>query len=50
MRGMLYDVSPTDLVTLSVTPLVLLLIALGASWIPTRRAASVDPAEVLRSQ
>jgi predicted permease len=50
MRGLLYSVSPTDFVTLSVTPLVLLLIAFAASWFPTRRAANVDPAEALRSQ
>jgi ABC-type antimicrobial peptide transport system permease subunit len=50
MRGLLFDVSPADLVTLSAAPLVLLVISLGASWIPTRRAANVDPAEALRSQ
>jgi ABC-type lipoprotein release transport system permease subunit len=50
LRGLLYGVSPTDLTTLSVTPAVLLVLAFVASWIPARRAAAVQPAEVLRSQ
>ncbi|HEY4215790.1 MAG TPA: ABC transporter permease [Gemmatimonadaceae bacterium] len=50
LRGLLYDVSPTDLLTLSVTPAALLVIALAASWIPARRAAAIDPAEALRAQ
>jgi putative ABC transport system permease protein len=50
LRGLLYGVSPTDLVTLSATPAVLLAVAFIASWIPARRAAAVHPAEALRSQ
>jgi predicted permease len=50
LRGLLYGVSPTDLMTLSVTPVALLVIALAASWTAARRAAAVDPAEALRSQ
>ncbi|HEV2846992.1 MAG TPA: FtsX-like permease family protein, partial [Thermoanaerobaculia bacterium] len=50
LRGLLYGVSPTDLVTLSVTPVALLVVAFIASWIPARRAAAVHPAEALRSQ
>jgi ABC-type antimicrobial peptide transport system permease subunit len=50
LRGLLYGVSPTDLVTLSATPAVLLAVAFIASWIPARRASAVDPAEALRSQ
>jgi predicted permease len=50
LRGLLYGVSPTDPVTLSATPAVLLAVAFLASWIPARRAAAVPPAEVLRSQ
>lgn len=49
LRGLLYGVSPTDLVTLSATPLSLLMVALIASWIPARRAAGVHPSEALRS-
>ncbi|HEX7184339.1 MAG TPA: ABC transporter permease [Thermoanaerobaculia bacterium] len=50
LRGLLYGVSPTDLVTLSATPAVLLVVAFIASWIPAHRAAAVHPAEVLQSQ
>jgi len=50
LRGLLYGVSPTDLVTLSATPAALLVVAFIASWIPAHRAAAVHPAEVLRSQ
>jgi putative ABC transport system permease protein len=34
LRGLLYSVSPTDLMTLSATPVILLAIAFIASWIP----------------
>ncbi|HEU6451361.1 MAG TPA: ABC transporter permease [Gemmatimonadaceae bacterium] len=50
LHGLLYGVSPTDPVTLGVTPLVLLAVAFVASWIAARRAAAVEPAEALRSQ
>jgi predicted permease len=48
LRSLLYDVSPTDPVILAGTCVALLLVALAASWIPARRAASVDPSEALR--
>ncbi len=50
LRGLLYGVSPADLVTLSATPAVLLVVAFIASWVPAHRATAVHPAEVLRSQ
>jgi putative ABC transport system permease protein len=50
LRGLLYGVSPTDLVTLSATPAALLVVAFIASWIPAHRAAAVHPAEALQSQ
>jgi len=49
LRGLLYDVSPTDPLTLGATCLGLLAMAGMASWVPARRAAAVDPAEALRS-
>lgn len=49
LRGMLYDVSPTDPLTLAATCAALLVVALIASWLPARRAAGVDPAVALRS-
>jgi putative ABC transport system permease protein len=50
LRGLLYGVSPTDLVTLSTTSAALLAVAFVASWIPAHRAAAVHPAEALQSQ
>ncbi|HEX5480533.1 MAG TPA: ABC transporter permease [Dehalococcoidia bacterium] len=50
LRGLLYGVSPTDPVTLSVTPVALLVVAIAASWMAARRAAAVEPAEALRAQ
>ena len=49
LRGLLYDVSPTDPLILGATCVVLLVVAFFASWIPARRAASVDPSEALRA-
>jgi macrolide transport system ATP-binding/permease protein len=50
MRGLLFGVRTWDLPTLVTACTVLGLSALGASYIPARRAASVDPAEALRSE
>jgi putative ABC transport system permease protein len=41
-------VSPTDPVTLGAVMVVLVLIGALASYVPARRAAKVDPVEVLR--
>lgn len=49
MRSLLFDVSPTDPVTLGAVALLLLAVALGASWLPARRASRVDPVETLRA-
>jgi putative ABC transport system permease protein len=48
MASALFGVSPTDPLTLTVVPGFLIVAALGACLIPARRAARVDPAEVLR--
>jgi predicted permease len=50
LRGLLYGVSPTDLVTLGVTPLAVFVVAFVATWIPARQAAALHPSEALRSQ
>jgi len=49
LSGLLYDVSPTDPLTLGATCAGLLVMAGVASWVPARRAAAVDPSEALRS-
>jgi ABC-type lipoprotein release transport system permease subunit len=48
MAGMLYGVSPLDLVTFSGVLLVVLGAAVLSSVWPALRAARVDPMEVLR--
>jgi putative ABC transport system permease protein len=49
LRNLLFDVAPTDPLTLGTTILLLGVFALLASWIPARRAARVNPAEALRT-
>jgi putative ABC transport system permease protein len=48
MRSLLFEVEPTDPLTLGIVGVFLLVVAAGASWIPARRAMRVDPAEALR--
>ncbi len=50
IRSMLYVIGPHDVTTYAVIPLVLLVVALLASYLPARRAARVDPAECLRHE
>jgi len=48
LRSFLFEVGPTDPVTLIVAPLLFVAMALLACWSPARRAAKVDPLEALR--
>ena len=50
VKSMLYGVTPNDPVTLAAGAVVLLAITLAATWIPARRAASIQPMEALRHE
>lgn len=50
LRGRLFDVPALDLVTYASSAVVMVLAASLAAWLPARRAASVDPMGVLRSE
>jgi ABC-type antimicrobial peptide transport system permease subunit len=50
MRKLLFGTDPWDAETLAAVAAVLATSAMLASYIPARRAASVDPVEALRSE
>ncbi|MFP3947170.1 MAG: ABC transporter permease [Longimicrobiales bacterium] len=47
MRGMLYGVSPTDPVSYAALTALMLVVSLGALYVPARRASRVSPLESL---
>jgi len=50
IRGLIYQVSPTDPLIMSAVVALVLLIALLASYVPARRAAATDPMTTLRTE
>ena len=50
LKTMLYGVTTLDTATFAIAPLLLFFVALGASLIPARRAATVDPLGALRDE
>ena len=48
LKSMLYGVTALDSVTFTITPLVLVLVVLAASFGPARRAAGIDPLNALK--
>jgi ABC-type antimicrobial peptide transport system permease subunit len=50
LSGLLHGVSGTDDATYAATAIVMLIVAVLATWIPSRRAASLDPMDVLREE
>ncbi len=47
---MLFGLSPTDVPTITVVSLLLLLVALFAGYLPARRASAIDPIVALRAE
>jgi putative ABC transport system permease protein len=50
MAALLFDLSPTDPLTFAAVATILALVSFLASWVPARRAASVDPMVALRAE
>jgi putative ABC transport system permease protein len=49
LGALLYGVSTSDPLTFAIVPLLLALVALLASWVPARRAATIDAMHAIRS-
>jgi predicted permease len=49
MEGVLYGIDPTDPIAFGAVAIILLIVALVASWIPARRAIAADATVALRS-
>jgi ABC-type antimicrobial peptide transport system permease subunit len=50
VKSMLYGLQPADPVSLCAGAALLIAVGLAASWLPARRAASVQPVEALRHE
>jgi putative ABC transport system permease protein len=48
IESLLYGVSPRDPLVFAATTFILLAVALGACWLPARRAARMSPLDALR--
>jgi ABC-type lipoprotein release transport system permease subunit len=50
MRSLLFEVNPLDPLVLILAALAIFVLALTASFIPARRAASIEPMQALRTE
>jgi len=50
LNTLLFQVTPTDVVSFAAASITLLIVALVAAFFPARRAASVEPLSVLRAE
>jgi predicted permease len=50
LTTMLYEVKPTDSLTFLAVPVLLIMVAILACWLPARQAARIDPITALRHE
>jgi ABC-type antimicrobial peptide transport system permease subunit len=50
MESLVFGITPLDPVTFAATPVVLVVAAVLATYLPARRAAAVDPVETMRAE
>ena len=50
MKSLLFGISPLDPLTYAAVPLILVMAAVLASYLPARRASAVDPVEALKAE
>jgi putative ABC transport system permease protein len=48
LASLLFGVEPADPASIAFAAVLLVLIVVGAAWVPTRRALRLSPAEALR--
>jgi ABC-type antimicrobial peptide transport system permease subunit len=46
----LFGVKPQDIITIAAAALLMMIVGLLAAWLPARKAAAIDPMEVLRTE
>jgi ABC-type antimicrobial peptide transport system permease subunit len=50
VRSLLFEVTPFDLPTITAAVLIMLTVALGAGYLPARRASRLEPLKALREE
>jgi putative ABC transport system permease protein len=50
LNGLLFGIEPADPPTIAAAAALLLIVAIGAAWVPARRATAVDPMTALRGE